>query len=61
MDPTNAQRETLVKQLNDIMVQNYYQIPLVSRGVISAHSKTLFGVRLSDWDSELWNIAEWRR
>ncbi|MYD49686.1 MAG: peptide ABC transporter substrate-binding protein [Chloroflexi bacterium] len=57
----NAQRETLVKRLNDILVQNYYQIPLVSRGVVSAHSKTLLGVRLNDWDSELWNIAQWRR
>ena len=56
-----TQRETLVKQLNDIQVQNYYQIPLVNRGVVSAHSKSLLGVRLNNWDSELWNIAEWRR
>ena len=56
-----TERATLVKQLNDILVQNYYQLPLVNRGIASAHSKSLLGVRLNDWDSELWNIAEWRR
>ena len=55
------QRATLIKQLNDIHVQNYYQIPLVNRGAISAHHNTLQGVRINAWDSELWNIAEWRR
>ena len=55
------EREELVKQLNDIRVQNYYEIPLVVRGLISAHSNTLKRVRMSSWDSELWNIAEWHR
>ncbi len=57
----NGQRQTLIKQLNDTLVQSYYEIPLVNRGVVSAHSNTLLGVRLNDWDSELWNIAQWRR
>ena len=47
--------------LNDILVQNYYEIPLVVRGSVSAHLDTLRGVRINGWDSELWNIAEWRR
>ena len=55
------EREELLKQLNDIRVQNYYEIPLVVRGLVSAHSNTLKGVRMSSWDSELWNIAEWHR
>ena len=55
------ERLELVKQLNDIRVQNYYEIPLVVRGLVSTHSNTLKGVRMSSWDSELWNIAEWRR
>ena len=55
------ERATLVKQLNDIQVQNYYEIPLVSRGVVSAHLNSLQGVQINGWDSELWNIAEWRR
>ena len=58
---TGPERERLVKELNDILVQNYYQIPLVNRGLVSAHLNTLKGVRINGWDSELWNIAEWRR
>ena len=56
-----AEREALVKRLNDIVVQNYYEIPLANRGFVSAHANSLKGVRMNAWDSELWNIAEWRR
>ena len=59
--PLGAEREAVVKQLNDILVQNYVEIPLVNRGVVSAHANTLKGVRFNAWDSELWNIAEWHR
>ena len=55
------ERAALVKQLNDAYVQGYYEIPLVNRGLVSAHLDTLKGVRINGWDSELWNIAEWRR
>ena len=40
-----ARREELIKQLNDILIQNYYLIPLVNRGNVSAHLDTLEGVR----------------
>ena len=59
--PTGPEREALVKRLNDINVQNFYQIPLVYRAVVSARLNSLQGVRINDWDSELWNIAEWHR
>ena len=59
--PIGAERTALVKRMNDILVQGYYEIPLVNRGVVSAHLNTLKGVRINGWDSELWNIAEWRR
>ena len=59
--PIGAARAALVKQMNDILVQSYYEIPLVNRGIVSAHSNTLQGVRINGWDSEMWNIAEWRR
>ena len=55
------EREALAKRLHDIYVQNYFEIPLVERGFVSAHLNTLKGVRINGWDSELWNIAEWRR
>ncbi len=55
------EREELVKRLNDILVQNHYEIPLVRRAQVSARSASLRGVRMNAWDTGLWNIAEWRR
>ena len=55
------ERAELIKRLNDLHVQSYFEIPLVNRGLVSAHLNTLQGVRVNGWDSELWNIAEWRR
>ena len=54
-------RAELIKRLNDLHVQNYYEVPLINRGFVSAHLNTLQGVRINGWDSELWNISEWRR
>ena len=59
--PAGPERDGLVRQLNDIHVQSYYEIPLVNRGFVSAHLNTLQGVQINGWDSELWNIGEWRR
>ena len=59
--PIGPERDALVKRINDLLVQGYHEIPLVSRGIVSAHLATLKGVRINGWDSELWNISEWRR
>ena len=59
--PVGPKREEMVKRLNDHLADSYYQIPLVNRGAVSAHLNTLKGVRINGWDSELWNIGEWRR
>ena len=55
------ERGRLAREMNDMLVQNYWMVPLIHRGGVSAHANTLEGVRMSDWDSELWNIAEWSR
>jgi peptide/nickel transport system substrate-binding protein len=54
-------RADITKQLNDLLVQNYVEIPLVHRGAVSAHANTLKGVQINAWDSEMWNIADWSR
>ena len=59
--PLGLEREVVVHRLNDLLVQSYVEIPLVSRGLVSGHANALKGVRFNAWDSELWNIAEWRR
>jgi peptide/nickel transport system substrate-binding protein len=55
------QRVELAKQLNDLLAQNYVNLPLVFRGSVSAHANSLLGVRMNGWDSELWNIEDWSR
>ena len=59
--PLGPERQDLVKRMNDINVQSYYQIPLVHRGGVSAGINGLEGVKISDWDSEMWNVGEWYR
>jgi len=51
----------LAKSMNDMLMQDYAMIPLIHRGDVSAHSNKISGVRMNSWDSELWNIADWRR
>jgi peptide/nickel transport system substrate-binding protein len=55
------ERGRIAREMNDMLVQSYTIIPITHRGGVSAHANSLEGVRMSDWDSELWNIAEWRR
>jgi len=54
-------RAEIAKQMNDILVQNYIEIPITHRGSVSAWANTLLGVRHNAWDSEVWNIADWSR
>lgn len=54
-------RAELAKQMNDMLMQEGAIIPLIHRGGVSAHANTLEGVRMNEWDSELWNVADWKR
>ncbi|MBY6201137.1 peptide ABC transporter substrate-binding protein [Maritalea mobilis] len=56
-----AERGRIAMMQNDMLVQSYSIIPLIHRGGVSAHANTLGGIRMSDWDSELWNIMDWYR
>jgi peptide/nickel transport system substrate-binding protein len=58
-DPTERQR--IAKELNDMLAQNYVNLPLIFRADVSAHSNTLGGVLINGWDSEEWNIEDWFR
>ena len=54
-------RGQLAKQLNDLLVNDGAIIPLVYRGEVAAHSASLNGVKMTSWDSQLWNVADWSR
>ncbi len=56
-----SKRGDLAKAMNDMIMESYSIIPLIHRGGQSAHANTLGGVKMTDWDSELWNIADWHR
>ena len=59
--PYGDERFETAKRMNDIVVQNHFLIPLVWRASTSARAKSLKGVRMNPWDSELWNIEDWHR
>lgn len=61
MTPIGPEREELVMEMNDLVVQNYVVMPLVQRASVSAFSNRLKGARLSPWDSEMATIHEWYR
>lgn len=54
-------RTDLARKMNDMLVQSYTVIPLVHRGNISGAAKSLNGVSMNPWDSELWDVAGWSR
>ena len=54
-------RAELAIKMNDMLMESGAIIPLIHRGGVSAHAVTLEGVKMNEWDSELWNIADWTR
>jgi peptide/nickel transport system substrate-binding protein len=46
--------------MNDLVVQNVVVIPVLWRNDATAVSARLRGVEISPWESNLWNIAQWR-
>jgi peptide/nickel transport system substrate-binding protein len=62
MIETDLQKsQQLWAQLNDIIVNNYWSVPLVNRKFTSGKSKSLQGPKLTPFDSESWNIADWTK
>ncbi len=59
VDP--AERARLAIALNDMIVQNYVNLPVVARATVSAHVNSLQGVVPNGWENTLWNIQEWTR
>jgi peptide/nickel transport system substrate-binding protein len=56
-----AKRTELAIALNDMLHNEYVNLPLVFRGSVSAHSNTLENFQINGWDSETWNIEDWTR
>jgi len=57
-----AKRADIARQANDLLVQDVAVIPLVQRAAVtSGVAKSLRGVDPSPWDSEMYNVADWRK
>lgn len=56
-----AARAEIAIQLNDMLHNEFVNLPLVFRGSVSAHSNTLQNIQMNGWDGELWNIEDWTR
>ncbi|RIK46206.1 MAG: peptide ABC transporter, partial [Chloroflexi bacterium] len=56
-----AERAQVAMQLNDMLAQNYVNLPLVFRGSVSAYANSLGGIQMNGWDTEEWNIKDWYR
>ncbi len=57
----HEKRRQLFIQMNDMLIEDVVMIPLINRGTFSGISNNLEGVELNAWESELWNIKDWRR
>jgi peptide/nickel transport system substrate-binding protein len=57
-----AKRTQFAIQANDLLVEDVAVIPLVQRAAVtSGVAKSLKGVDPSPWDSEMYNVADWRK
>ena len=59
LDP--EKRRQLFIQLNDMLVEDVVMIPVVFLADMSGVSQTIAGVDLTPWDTNTWNIKDWRR
>jgi peptide/nickel transport system substrate-binding protein len=57
----DAKRKDIVLKMNDLLMTDYYVVPLISRKRVSAIAKDLKGVKGTPWDSEMWDIADWTK
>ncbi len=59
IDP--EKRQQLFIQMNDMLVGDVVMIPTVHVADVAGVNNTLTGVDLTPWDTNTWNIKDWRR
>jgi peptide/nickel transport system substrate-binding protein len=59
LDP--VKRAALFIRMNDLLMEDIVVIPIVRRNEVVAISRTLHGMELTTWDSNLWDLAFWYR
>jgi peptide/nickel transport system substrate-binding protein len=59
LDP--EKRRALIIEMNDLLIADGAVLPLVERSLVLGISPSLAGVNPTPWDSDVWNIKDWRR
>jgi peptide/nickel transport system substrate-binding protein len=59
IDP--EKRAQLFIQMNDTLIEDVVMIPIAYRADATGVSNTLEGIDLTPWDTNTWNIQDWRR
>jgi peptide/nickel transport system substrate-binding protein len=59
LDP--LKRAALFIRMNDLLIEDVVVIPIVRRNEVVAIGRTLRGMALTTWDSNLWDLAYWYR
>lgn len=59
LDP--EKRRALIIHMNDLLIADHAVLPLVERSIVIGLSPSLAGVDPTPWDSDVWNIKDWRR
>ena len=49
------------QKLNEIVIKDFASVPLVDRAFSSGKAKGLTGPAPRTFDSETWNIADWKK
>jgi peptide/nickel transport system substrate-binding protein len=56
-----AKASEMWQKLNELVIKDYASVPLVDRTFSSGKAKTLTGPAPRTFDSESWNIADWKK
>ncbi len=59
LDP--EKRAELFIQMNDMLIEDVVMIPIADRADATGVNRTIEGIDLTPWDSNTWNIKDWRR
>jgi peptide/nickel transport system substrate-binding protein len=59
LDP--VKRAVAIIRMNDLLIEDVVLIPVIWRNGVRAVSHKLYGMELSDWDSDFWDLAYWYR
>jgi peptide/nickel transport system substrate-binding protein len=57
----SKRRQQLFIQMNDMLVEDVVMIPVVHMADVAGVNNALVGVDLTPWDTNTWNIKDWRR